>query len=403
MLEKLRGSIQAGDEGTFKAIASAAGSIAHGERGPTRFKKGAFSETLQASGGKYPLLWQHRDDQPIGVVQVVETGEGLVADGKIGMEVQQGKEAHALLKMGAVDGVSIGFNVKKAKHVTHKGESVREVEAAELAEVSLVTFPADKEARVTQVHSEVETEVKGLSSLVASLDNLAGHADEGQAGRVFSEANLKQIRGALGALVSLVEKVDPGHIASIGRRAARILKKSFIHAPGIKRRQARRAHSLRMGELRSEQIRLAYPAAVPEDQVPPARLFDDIVDEEEKREEEWRNQRALMDSINSIISDPRVGDKPQMVHDTVSQYLVAVGDAEVGDDDEESAADLGGAAKEKDAAAGSEETHVHDPRVEKRGKKWVVVDADGKVYGEHDTEDEANAQRRALRAAKDDE
>jgi HK97 family phage prohead protease len=392
-MEKLRASIQNGaEEGTFKAIASAAGSIAYGERGPTRFAKGAFKESLEKSNGKVALLWQHRDDQPIGVANLSEDTEGLLVDGKLATEVQQGSEARTLMKMGAVDGVSIGFNVQKAKHVTHDGESIREVQKADVAEVSLVTFPADSKARVTQVHSqaeEVNLELGELKSTIESLDNVAGHVEEGHAGRVFSEANLGQIRHALGALVSLVEKVDPGHIASIGRRAARILKKSFIHAPGVKQRRARRARAARMDELRALQIRLAYPGAVPEDEAPRARLFDDIVEEEEKREEEWRHQRALMESIHSILSDPRIGDKPQMVHDTVSQYMVAVGDAEVDDDDE------------GDAALSPDEKHINDPRVEKRGDKWAVVDADGKVYGTHDTEAKAEAQRRALRATKD--
>lgn len=391
MLEKLKGTIQAAEEGTFKAVASAAGSVAYGERGPTRFAKGAFAETLKVSGGKYPLLWQHREDQPIGIVHVSETKEGLIADGQLAMDIQQGKEAHSLLKLGGIDGVSIGFNAKKAKHVIRRGETIREVEQADLAEISLVTFPADREARVTQVHSEgdVENELHDLSCVVTSLENVASHVEESQAGRVFSEANLKQIRSALGSLVGLVEKVDPGHIASIGRRAARILKKSFLHNSGVKKRAARHAHAVRMGRLRSEQIRLAYPAAAPEEEAPRARMFDDIVAEEKKEEEQWRLQRALMQSIGSIMTDPRISDKPEMVRDTVSQYLVAVGDAEMDDDEDE------------DDGAAQDETHVHDPRAEKRGEKWVVVDADGKVYGEHDTKDKANAQVRALRAESD--
>lgn len=393
MLEKLKASIQAGDEGTFKAIASGAGSIAYGERGPTRFAKGAFAETLKASGGKYPLLWQHRDDQPIGVVNLAETSEGLTADGRLAMDVQQGKEAHSLLKMGGIDGVSIGFNVKKAKQVTDNGESVREVERADLAEVSLVTFPADKEARVQQVHNEaaeVEAELGELSSLIASMENLASHTEEGQSGKVFSAANLKKIREALASLVALVEKVDPGHIATLGRKAARILKKSFLNTKGAKARQRRRTHIHAMAELRAAQMRLAYPGVVDIDDIPPARLFDEIKEDEDKREEAWRLQSALMDSIRSILLDPRVSAKGDMVRDTVNQYLIALGEAEGNDDDDED-----------DAGIEPGERHIHDPRVEKRGEKWAVVDADGKVYGEHDTKKEAEAQRRALSAAKD--
>jgi hypothetical protein len=245
---------------------------------------------------------------------------------------------------------------------------------------------------VTQIHNDgdIDGELHELSCVVSSLENLSGHTEEEHVGKVFSESNLKQIRSALGALVSLVEKVDPGHIASIGRRAARILKKSFLHNPGIKKRSARHTHAVRMDTLRTEQIRLAYPGAPPEEDVPHARMFDDIVAEDKREEEQWRLQRALMQSIGTILGDPRVGDKPEMIRDTVSQYLVAVGEAELDDDED---------GDENDAAGKADETHVHDPRAEKRGEKWVVVDADGKVYGEHDSKGEADAQVRALRAA----
>jgi HK97 family phage prohead protease len=396
LIEKLKASIQAGDEGTFKAIASAAGSVAYGERGPTRFAKGAFRESLEASGGKFPLLWQHRDDQPIGVARLSEGDAGLILDGTLAMDVQQGKEAHSLLKLGGIDGVSIGFNVSKAKHVTLKGESVREVEKANLAEVSLVTFPADSGARVEQVHSEgaLAHEIADLASVLESLENVAGHVDEGQAGRVFSAANLKQLREALGSLVGLIEKVDPGHVASLGRKAARFLKKSFLNTQGAKKRNARRRNAARMAALRAAQMHLAYPGAdIDPDEIPAARLFDDIKDEEEKREEQWRMQSALMDSIHSILRDPRVAAKGDMVRDTVNQYLIAVGEAEGNDDDDD----------ESDAGLGAGERHINDPRVEKRGEKWAVVDADGKIYGEHDSKGQAEAQRRALLAAAKEE
>lgn len=42
---------------------------------------------------------------------------------------------------------------------------------------------------------------------------------------------------------------------------------------------------------------------------------------------------------------------------------------------------------------------IHNPKKRKRGDKWEVVDDDGKVYGTHDSEDKADAQVAALRAA----
>lgn len=55
-----------------------------------------------------------------------------------------------------------------------------------------------------------------------------------------------------------------------------------------------------------------------------------------------------------------------------------------------------------DKADASLKTKVHNPKVEKRGEKWAVVDDDGKVYGTHDSEEKAKAQVAALNADKGD-
>lgn len=43
---------------------------------------------------------------------------------------------------------------------------------------------------------------------------------------------------------------------------------------------------------------------------------------------------------------------------------------------------------------------IHKPHKQKHGDKWRVVDTDGKIYGTHDTETEADAQVSALYANK---
>jgi hypothetical protein len=226
--------------------------------------------------------------------------------------------------MGALDGVSIGFTAEKARMETHGGKSVRVVEKAKLMEVSLVTFPADPNARVLTVHREGDTEVPDDWLVDAEAALLAGRADaEAHAGRVFSEANLTKLRAALGTLVDLVEKVDPGHIAALGRRAAQALRKSIVLMPN-KSKKARCSAALRADRLRRAELHAAgidvpllrlepYPAYVAEGVNP-----DD----------------ALLNAISGACSYPKDARRMLTV-ESVKQYLVAIGEAEEVDDEDD--------------------------------------------------------------------
>jgi HK97 family phage prohead protease len=101
---------------------------------------GAFA----GAAAPLPLLWQHKQDEPIGFVEsLAEDGRGLRITARIVGE-GRGSEAAALVKAGAIDGLSFGYRVKAASP-TRNG---RRLERLELVEVSLVTFPMQGEARV---------------------------------------------------------------------------------------------------------------------------------------------------------------------------------------------------------------------------------------------------------------
>ncbi len=62
------------------------------------------------------MLWQHDPAQPIGVWdEVREDATGLWVKGRILTEVEQGREAAALLAAGAIDGLSIGYRTVRAE------------------------------------------------------------------------------------------------------------------------------------------------------------------------------------------------------------------------------------------------------------------------------------------------
>lgn len=120
--------------------------------------KGAFVQSLKdhkAAGTMPAMLWQHDADKPIGVwTEMVEDEKGLRIKGQLAMETVRGKEAHALLKMGAINGLSIGFMSKQWAY--DRETEVRTLTEIDLWEVSLVTFPANEKARVTNVKSADE-------------------------------------------------------------------------------------------------------------------------------------------------------------------------------------------------------------------------------------------------------
>lgn len=107
---------------------------------------GAFAAALARPGTRIKLLWQHDPAQPIGVWdELHEDARGLHVRGRLIAEVRAGAEAIALLRAGAIDGLSIGFRTIRSARLPDGRRRLLEVE---LWEISLVTFPMLIEARV---------------------------------------------------------------------------------------------------------------------------------------------------------------------------------------------------------------------------------------------------------------
>lgn len=147
-----KGDFTLADDGTFEGYASIWGEV---DSYKEVVKKGAFAASLQqwAAKGKLPaMLWQHNPGQPIGKwLEMREDSRGLRVKGQLALDTEKGKEAYALLKMGAIDGLSIGYVATKWEEDTKSG--VVTLTEIELWEVSLVTFPAGPSARVDGVKS----------------------------------------------------------------------------------------------------------------------------------------------------------------------------------------------------------------------------------------------------------
>lgn len=102
-----------------------------------------------------PMLFGHDMGDPIGTWEMAtEKADGLHVTGKMLIDdVARAREVHALVKAGAVKGISIGFLTKKS--VSRPGGG-RTIKSLELFEVSLVTVPMHPGARVTSAKSAVE-------------------------------------------------------------------------------------------------------------------------------------------------------------------------------------------------------------------------------------------------------
>ena len=116
---------------------------------------GAFARSLRKwkmQNRSPAMLWMHDPTMPIGVWTTVdENAAGLAVEGRLALRTQKGGEAYELLKLGALTGLSIGYRTV-ASRLDPKTKA-RILTDIDLFEISLVTFPANESARVSDVKS----------------------------------------------------------------------------------------------------------------------------------------------------------------------------------------------------------------------------------------------------------
>jgi HK97 family phage prohead protease len=139
-------------DGTFSGYASRFNVV---DLGRDLVLAGAFAQSLRERGARgIKLLFQHDPAEPIGVwLELREDAYGLFVRGRVLPEVERGREVLALMRAGALDGLSIGFRAVEGR--TDSKSGVRRLHRVDLWEVSIVTFPMLPEARVSAVkHSD---------------------------------------------------------------------------------------------------------------------------------------------------------------------------------------------------------------------------------------------------------
>jgi HK97 family phage prohead protease len=112
---------------------------------------GAFARSLKIRGvSRIRMLYQHFAHEPIGVWETIrEDQRGLYVKGRLVTDVARGAETAALLREGALNGLSIGFRTRRARRDPATG--LRRLLEVELWEVSVVTFPLLNGSEVTAI------------------------------------------------------------------------------------------------------------------------------------------------------------------------------------------------------------------------------------------------------------
>ncbi|MBB3934283.1 HK97 family phage prohead protease [Aureimonas phyllosphaerae] len=120
--------------------------------------QGAFVESLAETSGKgrhIPILWQHRSDEPIGHwTELREDEHGLFGEGELWLdEAPYARIAQRGMKAGAITGLSIGYYVRDSSFDETK--RLRTLKQVDLVEASIVTNPANDEARIDTIKAKL--------------------------------------------------------------------------------------------------------------------------------------------------------------------------------------------------------------------------------------------------------
>jgi HK97 family phage prohead protease len=195
------------DDGAFEGFGSVFGNV---DSYKEIVAPGAFAESLaqwKASGRLPPVLWQHRSGEPIGPYLFMEEQPiGLHAKGQLLInDVQRAKEARALMKAKAVNGLSIGFVTREDSYDRLTG--IRTLKKVDLWEVSVVTFPANPAAQISSVKSAIDAieTVRDAEAFLRDVGRLSNAQAAAFIGR-FKSLSGQRDSDELGDLVSAIKK-----------------------------------------------------------------------------------------------------------------------------------------------------------------------------------------------------
>ena len=112
-------------------------------------KAGAYKATLEGRERPIQLRWNHYGPVIGKFTEIYEDEIGLHVEGELTKGHTAAEDTAALLRHGAISGLSIGYIVKDSE----QNGVVRELKEIDLMEISVVESPADNNAHITTIKS----------------------------------------------------------------------------------------------------------------------------------------------------------------------------------------------------------------------------------------------------------
>jgi HK97 family phage prohead protease len=159
--------------------------------------QGAFNKTINERASRIKVLWQH--SEAIGKpIEMREDDRGLYVKAQIS-DTQLGRDAMQLLKDGVIDTMSIGYSVPEGKSDIIEG--IRHIKEIKLYEFSVVTFPMNEKAIITDVKNHLGLLAKANPELFKRIetliDNFQPQESTGVKDKPLGEQTLKRIKNLI--------------------------------------------------------------------------------------------------------------------------------------------------------------------------------------------------------------
>lgn len=130
----------------------------------------AYSKTLQNRERPIQLRWNHYGGVIGKWLTLREDEKGLYVEGELTPGHSVAQDAYALMKHGAVNGLSIGYRPIEAEQ---KDDGTRLLKQIDLVEISIVETPADAAALIGDVKSAIDG-AESLKEIEALLRDVGG-------------------------------------------------------------------------------------------------------------------------------------------------------------------------------------------------------------------------------------
>ncbi len=110
---------------------------------------GAFQNSC-AKLNEIKFLWQHDHSKPLGkITRMYEDHYGLRIEAVVPMKIRQAAEMYELLKVGALNGLSICYKAQNSFPTQYQGSAITCVKEADVLETSVVTIPGNPGAIIS--------------------------------------------------------------------------------------------------------------------------------------------------------------------------------------------------------------------------------------------------------------